>query len=45
VNKFGSIHVDNVPTCGVVGIQFDTNHWKDIKSGKTFLTEFPKNYK
>jgi phosphohistidine phosphatase len=45
VNKFGSIHLDNVPTCGVVGIQFDTNHWKDIKSGKTFLTEFPKNYK
>jgi len=45
VNKFGSIHLDNVPTCGVIGIKFDTNHWKDIKSGKTFLTEFPKNYK
>ncbi len=45
VNKFGSVHLDNVPTCGVVAINFDTNHWKDIKSGKTFLTEFPKNYK
>ncbi|MDD3722261.1 MAG: histidine phosphatase family protein [Lutibacter sp.] len=45
VNKFGNLIVDNVPTCGVVGIKFDTNHWKDIKSGKTFLTEFPKNYK
>lgn len=45
VNKFGSIHLDSVSTCGVVGIKFDTNHWKDVKSGKTILTEFPKNYK
>ncbi|MGV8947431.1 MAG: SixA phosphatase family protein [Lutibacter sp.] len=45
VNKYGSEILDQVPTCGVVGIKFDTNHWKDIKSGKTFLTEFPKNYK
>ena len=45
VNKFGSVILDHVSTCGVVGIKFDTNHWKDIKSGKTFLMEFPKNYK
>ncbi len=45
VNKFGSQLVDHVPTCGVVGIKFDTNHWKNIKSGITFLTEFPKYYK
>ncbi|WP_111709480.1 SixA phosphatase family protein [Lutibacter citreus] len=45
VNKFGSKEIDHVPTCGVVGIKFDTNHWKNIKSGNTFLTEFPKNYK
>jgi phosphohistidine phosphatase len=45
VNKFGSQLVDHVPTCGVVGIKFDTNHWKNIKSGTTFLTEFPKYYK
>lgn len=45
VNKFGSVLVDGVPTCGVIGIKFDTNHWKNIKSGITFLTEFPKNYK
>ena len=45
VNKFGSEILDQVPTCGVVGIKFDINNWKDIKSGKTFLTEFPKNYK
>jgi phosphohistidine phosphatase len=45
VNKFGSELLDHVPTCGVVGIKFDTNHWKNIKSGTTFLTEFPKYYK
>ena len=45
VNKFGNELLDHVPTCGVVGIKFDTNHWKNIKSGTTFLTEFPKYYK
>lgn len=45
VNKFGSTQLNHVPTCGVVGIKFDTKHWKNIKSGNTFLTEFPKNYK
>jgi len=45
VNKFGSKHLDHVPTCGVIGIKFDTNHWKNVKSGETFLAEFPKNYK
>lgn len=45
VNKFGSIKLDDVSTCGVVGIKFNITHWKDIKNGETFLTEFPKNYK
>lgn len=45
VNKFGDKPIDNVPTCGVVGIRFETDHWKNIKKGKTFLVEFPKMYK
>ena len=45
VNKFGSIQVDHVPTCGVIGIKFETSHWKNIKNGKTIITEFPKHYK
>ncbi len=45
VNKFGSLLLNHVPTCGVVAIKFDTNHWKNIKSGITLLTEFPKHYK
>jgi phosphohistidine phosphatase len=45
VNKFGSKRLNHVPTCGVIGIEFENEHWKNIKSGKTFLTDFPKNYK
>lgn len=45
VNTFGSKPISHVPTCGVIGIQFDTEHWKNIKSGKTVLKEFPKNHK
>lgn len=45
VNKYGSIQLDHVPTCGVVGIKFETKHWKNIKAGNTFITEFPKNLK
>ncbi|RUA09188.1 MAG: histidine phosphatase family protein [Flavobacteriia bacterium] len=45
VNKFGDKPVDHVPTSGVVAIEFKTNHWKDIKNGKTLFTEFPKYYK
>lgn len=45
VNSFGNKHIENVPTAGVVGITFNTKHWKSIKKGKTILTEFPKQHK
>ncbi len=45
VNKFGSQPISHVSTCGVIGIQFDEKHWKNIKKGKTFMIEFPKNHK
>ena len=45
VNKFGNKELNHVPTCGVIGIKFENNHWKNIKSGTTFITEFPKHYK
>ncbi|WP_421919871.1 SixA phosphatase family protein [Marinifilum sp.] len=36
-----------VPTCTVIGIEFDVEDWKDIeaRSGKVFLYEYPKKYK
>ncbi|GFD73708.1 MULTISPECIES: SixA phosphatase family protein [Tenacibaculum] len=45
VNKFGNKPIAHVTTCGVVGIEFDTKHWKDIKKGNTVLVEFPKNHR
>lgn len=45
VNKYGNKKIDHVPTCGVIGIKFDVSHWKNIKPGKTILTEFPKFHK
>lgn len=45
VNKFGSQPIAHVTTCGVIGIQFDQKHWKNVKKGKTFMIEFPKNHK
>lgn len=39
-------YLDNIPTCAIVGIQFDVNQWKDIKtdSGKFLFIEKPKDY-
>ncbi|MGB2128001.1 MAG: SixA phosphatase family protein [Flavicella sp.] len=45
VNKYGSKEILHVPTCGVIGIQFENNHWKSIKKGKTILNESPKKIK
>ncbi|MEW7291969.1 SixA phosphatase family protein [Aquimarina sp. 2304DJ70-9] len=44
-NLYGSERIDNLPTAGVVGIEFDCNKWKDINVGKTLLTIFPKSLK
>lgn len=45
VNKFGDQPIAHVPTCGVIGIQFEGKHWKNIKKGKTILVEVPKNHR
>lgn len=43
VNEFGNKPIAHVPTCGVIALQFEEKHWKNIKKGKTILVEFPKN--
>ena len=45
VNKFGDLYIDNVPTSGVVALQFDTNDWNSISKGKTIATLFPSHFK
>ncbi|CAM3899531.1 MULTISPECIES: SixA phosphatase family protein [Flavobacterium] len=45
VNKFGNLFIENVPTSGVVSIQFDIDDWQDLKKGQTINTLFPSHYK
>lgn len=45
VNELGSKRFENVPTTGVVIIDFDTDDWSNLHSGKTILHLFPKNLK
>ncbi len=45
VNSYGSKYIDNVPTSGVVVINFDITDWGQLKKGKTILTLFPKELK
>jgi phosphohistidine phosphatase len=45
INKYGNKEIDLIPTSGVVCIQFDIPHWKNLKKGKTILTLFPRDLK
>jgi len=44
-NIFGDQYIDNLPTCGLVMIDFDVTSWKEIKKGITKLTIFPRDLK
>ncbi|MHC5354553.1 SixA phosphatase family protein [Myroides sp. LJL115] len=43
VNKFGNLFYNNIPTSGVVIINFDTDNWEDIENGTIELTIFPRD--
>ena len=45
VNTYGDVYIDNVPTSGVVILEFDIKQWRDLKPGKTVSTLFPKDLK
>jgi len=42
-NDFGNIDFYNIPTSGLVQLQFENTSWKDCKNAKTALHLFPKN--
>lgn len=44
-NTFGDKFIDNVPTSGLVKINFDISSWKLLKKGHTELMIFPKHLK
>ena len=44
-NRLGDRNIDNVPTCGMVGIELDVREWTEIVAadGKTVFFDYPKN--
>ena len=44
-NMLGDKYIENLPTCGFLMIEFDTDKWKNIKTGKTVKTIFPRDLK
>lgn len=46
-NKYTDEPIDNVPTCGIVVIQFDGNKWSDFDTTNAKVTNFyyPKQFK
>lgn len=43
VNTFGNKYIENVPTSGVVILEFEGESWDIIKNGKVIETLFPKD--
>jgi phosphohistidine phosphatase len=46
-NHISDSAIDNIPTCGIVRIDFDCDAWKDTenKKGKLIFFEYPKKHK
>lgn len=44
-NIFGNTFIDNLPTSGLVVIDFDVDSWIDINKGNTRFTIFPRDLK
>lgn len=42
VNKLGSLPIENVPTAGMVELNFGAVSWKSVAKGVTMRTIFPK---
>lgn len=42
VNKFGDEYIYNVPTAGVVFLEFEIDNWENINQGKIIKKIFPK---
>lgn len=45
VNKFGDLSIENVPTSGVVIMEFDQECWTDIANGRVVKQIYPRDLK
>lgn len=44
-NSFGDADIDNLPTSGLVMIEFNVDQWQQVSQGETKLFLKPKDYK
>lgn len=44
-NNLGDTEIDNLPTTGLVMIEFNVGHWQEINKGETKMILKPKDYK
>ena len=44
-NMLGGLHLENIPTCGIVALKFSGASWQEVAAGKGALLffDFPKN--
>ncbi|RKN78018.1 SixA phosphatase family protein [Ulvibacterium marinum] len=42
-NSLGNTYIDNVPTSGLVHLEFDIDRWTSVEKGTTIQTIFPKH--
>ncbi len=45
VNKYGDTYIDNVPTTGLISMNFNTNNWQNLEKGNISKTLFPKHFR
>jgi phosphohistidine phosphatase len=45
-NHFSDEYIDNVPTCGIVAVNFEIASWKELnqQNSRFSFFDFPKNY-
>ncbi len=41
-NSLGNSYIENIPTSGLVQLEFDVDHWSSVEKGVTKQTIFPK---
>jgi phosphohistidine phosphatase len=44
-NILGGLHIENIPTCGIVALEFPVASWQEVAAGNSALLffDFPKN--
>jgi len=44
VNQLGEVAIENIPTCGIVKINFKSSSWDALKKGQVEFKLFPKSF-